>query len=777
MNNNTQQCVQYTRLSRFINRYPKAILVAIMLITAFFGYNMRYVKITSDLSDLLPQKHEYVQMHRQFQDTFGGGNTMFLTLSVKHGDIFNTETLKKVQKITHEALTWPGVNRFQVMSIAQQKVKSFNATAWGLEITPLMWPDVPETQKEMEKLKEAVYGNDLIHGALVSGDGKAALISVGFYEDRELNYLEIYNSVNNLCKSVEDSNTNVAVAGPIMLRGYIFDYLGQTKLIFILTALAMIVLLGVYTLRLRMVVMPVLSGVLTSIWGLGFIGLFGYSLDPLVLVVPLLITARTISHSVQFNERFTEEYQQSKNKDAAVQATVTGLFFPGMVGILTDAAGIAILILIPIPILQKTGIFASYWALTTIITVLFFNPAVLKLLPAGKVSEKENDWFKKIVLYRLALLNAGKRSWIVLGVTLVITILSVLGATRLRVGDVHQGSSILKPESQYNLDAKIINDYFLGMNPLLVVAEGADKDALFRPDVLGKIEEFQRYMSASPHIGGVMSVADLIKSMNMKMHEDNPKYKVVPYSESLVGQLFYLYLAGTNPGEVDSYVTSDNKSISIVAFCKDHTGDTIRSVISRLKNFAKSNTVEGLEFKFAGGIIGTLAAANEVIFESQLLLLILTFVITILFCSIAFKSFVAGILLTIPLAVSNYLVFTYMGIKGIGLNINTLPVATIAIGIGVDYGIYFFSRMQEVYPVSRDMESALFTSMYTTGKAICFTALTVAAGVFLWIFSSLKFQSDMGLLLTLVTGFHLLGTLILLPALILVIKPKVISRC
>ena len=777
MNNNTQECAPYSRLSRFISRYPVPILVAIILITVFFGYNMKYVKIASDLGDLLPQEHKYVKMHRQFQDTFGGGNTMFLTLSVKNGNIFNTQTLKKVQKITHEALTWPGVNRFQVVSIAQQKVKSFNATAWGLEITPLMWPDVPESQEDVEQLEKDVYGNDLIHGALVSGDGKAALISVGFYEDRELEYLKIFNLVNELCESVEDSNTDLAIAGPIMLRGYIFDFLGQTRLIFILTTLAMIVLLGVYTLRLRMVIMPMLSGVLTSVWGMGFIGLFGYALDPLVLVVPLLITARTISHSVQFNERFTDEYQESKDKDAAVQASVTGLFFPGLVGILTDAAGIAILILIPIPILQKTGIFASFWALTTIISVLFFNPALLKLLPAGKISEKGNEWFKKIVLYRLALMNVGKRSWIVLGVTLIITIAGVLGATKLKVGDVHQGSSILKPGSQYNIDAKIINDYFLGMNPMLVVAEGAEKDALFRPDLLGKIEEFQRYMSDSPHIGGAMSVADLIKSMNMKMNEDNPKYKVVPNTESLIGQLFYIYLGGTNPGEVDSFVTSDNKSVSIVAFCKDHTGDTIRSVIARLKDFVKSNHVEGLEFKFVGGIIGTLAAANEVIFESQLLLLILTFAITFLFCSIAFKSILAGILLTIPLAVSNYLVFTYMGIKGIGLNINTLPVATIAIGIGVDYGIYFFSRMIEVYPTSKDMESALFTSMYTTGKAISFTALTVAAGVFLWIFSSLKFQSDMGLLLTLVTVFHLLGTLILLPALILVTKPKIISKC
>jgi len=177
----------------------------------------------------------------------------------------------------------------------------------------------------------------------------------------------------------------------------------------------------------------------------------------------------------------------------------------------------------------------------------------------------------------------------------------------------------------------------------------------------------------------------------------------------------------------------------------------------------------------AAGVVGTLAAANDEIFKAQLQLLVMTFAVSIILCSIAYRSIVAGLLLAIPLAVANYLVFAYMGLKDIGLGINTLPVATIAVGIGVDYGIYFLSRMREEYKETKDLQSAFFITIVTTGKAITFTALTVALGVVFWAFSSLKFQADMGLLLTMVTFFHLIGTLVLLPALVLIVKPKFIT--
>jgi len=769
------QIPQDHKISNFIvsNRY--LILAVITCITVFFAFQIGKVKIKIDLNDLLPQKHEYVELHKKFRNIFGGANILFIDVFVKEGDIFNTETLKKIAYITEEVTFLPGVDRYKILSITQTKVKDIRSTKFGLEVNALI-PEIPETKEELEALRQKVYTNDMVYGALVSIDSKAALISVQFQEDFDLDYPFIFNKVQELCNKVRDTNTDVAVAGDPMVRGYIYSHLGQTKFIFFVTLLAMVLLMFIYTRNFQMVFMPVLSGILSAVWGLGFLGLLGYALDPLALVVPLLITARTLSHSVQFNERVIEEYSVHKNIVMACYSSVRALFFPGLAGILTDASGIAVLIIIPIPFLQKLGIVSSFWALSTIFTVLFFNPVVLLLMPPFIKQRKSEGGVYKKISEKTAMINSGRGCYYVLGVTLIIAIAGVFFAKELKVGDINPGTPILWPDSPYNEAARTLNKSFLGLDPMLIVVEGEEKDAVYEYDILHKIEAFQRQIEKLPTVGGSISIVDIIKKVNMNMNSGNDKWAFVPHSKEAIAVLYYLFYSGTDPGDLDAYSTHDNRSMSISVFFKNHQGDTLREALTTTKEFADNNPIKGATLKYAAGSVGTLAAANEEIFKTQVQILVMSFALTIFFCALAFRSLFAGILLVIPLAVTNYLIFAYMGLKGIGLNINTLPVATIAIGIGVDYGVYLLSRMKEQFNGDQDIWSSINIAIDTTGRAICFTALTVGLGVVFWAFSDIRFQAEMGMLLTLATILHLLGTLILLPALVMVFKPKFITR-
>jgi predicted RND superfamily exporter protein len=610
---------------------------------------------------------------------------------------------------------------------------------------------------------------------MVSIDSKSALVSAQFREDEDLDFKKIFQQVRQLCNAISDANTDVSVAGETMIRGYIYSFLGQTKCIFIVTVFAVLLLLFLYTRKLQMVVMPSISACVSAVWGLGFVGILGYDLDPLVLVVPLLITARTISHSVQFNERFIEEYEKNNDIKESTKATIIALFYPGLAGIITDALGIAVLAIIPIPFLQKLGVISAFWAFSTVFTVLLLNPLILIFLPPfSKKNQTKQGFFEKI-LVKISLFYTKKSSWIVIFVTVVLSIVAIIYQKELKVGDANPGSPLLWPDSQYNIDAKSINESFPGLDPLLVVLEGKEEKTMYNHHILSVLEKYQYYMQQLPTVGGSLSMADLVKKINMKLHEDHPKFEVIPPTRNEIGTLNYMLMQGSDRGDLDAFTTFDDKTGSVIIYFKNHLGDTIREAITATKEFIKDNPVKGAQFKMAGGVIGTLAAANEEIFKSQIKLLIMTFGLTIIFCALAFRSIVAAVLLAIPLAVSNYMVFAYMGLNHLGLNMNTLPVATIAIGIGVDYGIYFLSRVREEYPLTENLQKALTTTLITTGKAITFTALTVALGVVFWAFSSIRFQADMGLLLTIVTFFHLIGTLILLAALILVIKPKCIT--
>lgn len=768
-----------TKIADFIIKFRMPILILMVATTVFFFFQAGRVKINTDLTSLLPQKHPYVKLHNEFRDVFGGANIIFIKISVKNGDIFNARTLEKVKQITEDINYVPGVDRYKIVSIAHRKVKNIKISDWGVESLPLM-PDVPKTEEEMANFRNVVYSNLIVYGPLVSIDTKETLV-VARLKETEINYDLVYKEVKKICDPLRDANTDIAVAGDAMIRGYIYSFLGETKLIFVVTICSMFVLLFLYSRRAQMTIIPVICALVSTIWGLGFIGTMGFELDPLILVIPLLITARIVSHSVQFNERYREEIIIRKDARLAAHATVEALFFPGMAGVVTDAAGIGVIYLIPIPILQNLSLLSIVWAMSCIFTVFLMNPIIFSYLSPFYKGEKRKEKlefgvFEK-VLGKLQLFSIGRRSWVVIGVAALIGASSWTFASKMRVGDVNPGTPLLWPNSQYNRDAASINKSFSGLDPMLIVLEGKQKQDMYEYENLHRIEGFQRYMERVPGCGGTESIVDMLKLVNMRMHEDHPKWAVLPHSRKSIGMLFYLMQTGSYPGDLDPYITHEDRSASLNIYFKDHRGTTINTAVAAARAFIdidKGKDQEKASFKMAAGVIGTLAASNEEIFKSQVMVLFLSFFLTWLFASMAFRSATAGLLLIIPLGLANYFVFSYMGLSDIGLNINTLPVATIAIGIGVDYGIYFLSRLQEEYGKAKDLMKALYITLTTTGKAISFTALTVSLSVIFWCFSDIKFQAEMGLLLTIVTLLHLLGTLILLPALVVVTKPKFI---
>jgi predicted RND superfamily exporter protein len=770
------------KIANFITKYPFPILLLLLIVTVIMGLSATRVKIATSLEDLLPQKHANIQLQNKYEKYFGGSNMLYLGLSVKDGDIFNKETLTKVKRITEGLNYIDGVNRYKIYSISHRKVKDIKVNEWGISTPPLI-ENIPTTDEELKKLKDTVFNNSMVYGPLVSADFKSTLI-VAQLVSEGIDYSKILQDIKALCSENEDDNNVIAISGNAMIRAYLYSYLGETKLIFIITLLAMALLLFFYTRSAQMTIIPMLSALMSAIWGLGFIGYLGYVLDPLVLIVPILITARTLSHSLQFNERFIEEYANHGERKSAIQATIESLFVPGLVGIVTDAAGIFVLILVPIPILQKMGVFCVFWAFTTIFSVLFANPVYLHYFTFFQGRKKVDDKHKKIgfvdrmLLGTTVLYRGKKRSWIVVGICMMLGLVAWGYASQLKVGDVHPGSPLFWPKSDYNQAATFINNHFRGLDPMIIVLEGQQEGAMYSYQNLHSLEGLQLELENLETCGGTESIVDLIKAMDTLMHEDHPKWRVLPQTRKGIASLIFMYQAGADPGDLDRFLTVKNDVSSITAYFKDHTGETIRQAMGTSKNYIKSRKdfTEKATFYSASGVIGSLSALNDTIEKSAFLLLAMGFVLTYLFCSMAFRSFVGGFLLLVPLVVSNYLVYSYMGLAKIGLNVSTMPVATIAIGIGVDYGIYLLSRICEEYKRTNDWNQTFMETILTTGKAITFTAFTVIFGVVFWVFSSIKFQADLGLLLSIVTMFHLIGTLILLPALVFIIKPKFITK-
>lgn len=761
-------------LATWIVQKRLPVLVAILILTLLFGLSALRIEMYTAFSDLLPRDHPFIRVHNKFSKVFGGANLILLSVEVKQGDIFNSRTLEKIKHLTQMLELTPGASNYQIFSIARQKVKDVRATSWGLEVQPIMWPGVPQSQEDLEQLRNSVYANPTIAGRLVSMDGKAALITAAFHEER-LDYAKLFSRIRSAIHEVEDENTIVFAAGEPILYGWIYYHLRDIAVIIALTCLAIFGLLLLYYRNLNGVLIPALSAAVTFVWGTGFTALAGYNFEPLVLVVPFLIAARTISHSIQFRERFFEELERHGDKEKAAVESASGLLMPGGVSILTDAIGLIVLLVAPMPILTKLALAGSFWVLSNVVSVLILDPILCCYFPTPRRRPKggEGHWLDAPLRGLGNFCTASPGRWMVLALFAGVVIWSFYWNQFLTVGDSRPGSPILWPESNYNVSVRHINEKFQGTDHLYVIVEGNEEKAAKSPKVLKTMEAFQRHMERSPHVGGTDSLVGLTRQINAVLHHNDPRWGILPKSDVEVGGLVMVAEHGSEPGDFDRWVNYNFQNANITLFLYDHKGDTIRDIIRRAKEFITRHPMEEAEFRLAGGLVGVLAAGNETIERYHIVILGLMLAAQLIFCALGFRSIFAGLLFVGVVFISNTFGMALMAFFNIGLNVNTIPVMSLGVGFGVDYGIYIVSRAIEEYQRQEgaDLRTALIEGVATAGKAVLYTAFLISAGIMFWVFSPLRFQAEMGYGLLIILTMNMLGGLVLLPAFISLARP------
>jgi predicted RND superfamily exporter protein len=823
-------------------RFRLMVLVLLAAVTVGLGWKIGEVRVNSETTDLFPSDHPYVETFMKYKDIFGGANTALIVVEVKDGDIFNVPMLQKIKEITKEVELLPGINNYQVLSLAQRKVKDITVdfTPEGplFKAEPVMWPEVPTTPEGIERLKEVVYSSPRIFGTLVSKDSKAALVVAGFL-DNELDPPKLWLALEEMEKKYEDGNTQMYIIGRPVMLGQIWQQMGLIRWLLLATLAAVVFTLIFYFRDFRGVMIPLATAVVSAVWGLGFIGWLGYNFDPLVIVVPFVISARGLSHSVQLIERYMEEIVAGKERKVAAVDTFAGLFSPTMVSIVADAICVFLVAIATIPLMQKLAVMGGFWILTFIFSDLVMNPVVLSLLPVPKHPATDKATMLDRLLGWVGEICVGRGRYAVLVVTAVVGVVGYLAARTLVIGDVHPGTPMLWPDSRYNKDTDHIAQKFGNTEQLNVIVEGkecpeppreelleehgcaddlgtcydapdmtctqdeecfgcdvaagtcktdrgrkcaADLDCVSRecnpiksPVVLQNIESFQRYMETLPEVGSSMSVAGFLPSVIGAMHANDPKWEIIPRDRRDAGFFLGMIFSSSEPGDLSRYVTQDAKRATITLYLEDHKGETLRKVVHHAKKFIESHPMDEAEFLLASGYGGLLAAVNEIITRADFIVTLLAFLTVFICCALAYWSIVAGILFLVPLLVSNYVTYAVMGALEIGLDVNALPVVTLGIGLGVDYGLYIVSRIQEEYAVSHDMAAAIRRAVTTAGKAVVFTATTMVAGIIPWAWSFLKFQADMGILLAVWMCVSMLGGLILLPVLVYLIRPRFVT--
>jgi hypothetical protein len=823
---------------RFLLRRRLAVAVVIALLTVFFAWQCTHIRVLPQFLDFYPSTakvtvfgkeitwrrgHPYIDIYNDFRKMFGSANILTVILEVKQGSIYNPTTLQKLDEMTRFLTETRGVVPNQVMSIAHPNMKSISAWGDAIQVREVYYPTVPRTREDAERVKLAVYQTKGIRGLYVSEDDTAALVHAGFWEE-ELDYGYLEARIDELRAKIADDDHAVYVTGFPWLYTSVQRYVPEVQQVFVVTVAALAFLLWNYFRTWTGVWVPIFSGLLSSVWALGLVPLLGLSLDPLVLVVPMFLSARALSHSVQSMDRYHEEYHRTGDRETAIVVSYSQLFPPAIASILADAGAMLLVTIAPIPLIQKVAVFSCFWILSIAVSVVTLHPIILTVTSPPGVPGPYPPWARRLgrgvlalgvaafalwslraslslltpaeliglllfgaVLYRwheeiyrgitraVIAASAGNRRWIGAGVTILLFVVCPMFGWRLRVGDMTPGSALLFPEHEYNVAYAKLNEKFLGANQLVVIADTGEPDGMKDVEPLTTIEEFADHMEAIPGAGVSVTVIDIVKQLARLFHEGEPKWGFVPDHKKYIAELFFQFTQSGQAGDLDRFLSADARYGTVVTLFHEYSHDVISHAIAQAKDWAAANSGEHVRFLFAGGLFGVLAAVNEVVEDSYWLTLGLVLAGVAFFLYLTYGTLVGTLILMIPVVLSQLACEAFMYLWHIDLNVNSLPIAAAGAGVGVDYGIYHFSRMIDAFDEGRSLDDAIDYATETTGRAIIFTATTMVTGTIFWWFSDLKFQAEMGLLLALLMIFNTAGGLILVPAWMKIIRPRFLT--
>jgi predicted RND superfamily exporter protein len=761
---------------RFLLKFRWPVLAFLTAMTLFLSYYALHMRVYTNFFDLYPPGHPYIQLYQQYRRMFGTANVLVMAIEKKEGDIFNVDTINKIDWATRQVLETAGVNPYQLRSLTHPKLKNIRITGAMITAYPIMYPAPPKTPEDVKPIKNAVYTNEGVHGFYVSRDNTNALISAGFWEEG-VDFRNLYDRMNHIRTELEKDGTHrVYVAGFPMLYAWIFSYKNYIFAVIGITTLIILIMLWFYFRTFTGVWVPLFSGLLSSVWALGFAGYYGFNLDPLVLVVLVLITARALSHSVQSMERYHEEYHRLQDKQEAILSSYISLFSPALVSIASDGLAILTLALAHIPLIQKLAYVSSFWVFTISISVVTLHPIILYIIPPPphdpKSGTRFSDHFYNAINRAMVSISQGNARYAVIGGFSVALVIGMAYAQYLKIGDVSIGKALLYDDHDYNVSYDKVNQKFVGASQLVILAEGKEIGVIKDPQILQTLEKFQRHMEQQQLVGGSITVTTMARRLYQMFQEGIPKWAIIPDNPRDVGNIFYQFLNTIGADDLDTFLDKNSQNATITIFYKDYNHETVVGSIEKAKEFIEQNPVENVQFRLAGGLLGILAAVNEEVEWSYKWNLILVMVTVFVLSVLTYASVVGALIVVIPSIVAQPLSEAIMYGMGIDANINSLPVAAVGIGIGIDYGYYVLSRIVEEFQKFGDHDRAIEEALMTTGRAIMFTGTTLTVSVIFWIFFPMKFQSEMAVLLTLLLFFHVVGALAFIPGTVSLLKPR-----
>lgn len=767
------------------------VLILMVLLTMLFGYGVTKIKLDSSIEKYIPLNHEYIRNFLVHKDDMKSGvANVKIAVEATDGDIFSKDYMETLSKINDDVFFVKGVDRSGMQSLWTPNTRWTEVTEEGFQGGPVIPSTYDGSEESLDKVRQNVLKSGQV-GRLVSNDFRSSIIDVPLVEKdpetgEKLSYQQFSRDLEEKIRSKYGSDQyRIYITGTPKKLGDLMDGAAKIALFFLAAMIATAILLFLYSRCPKGTIVPILASLIAVVWQLGALALMGYTLDLYSVLVPFLVFAIGISHAVQIINGIAIEAGKGANHLLAARRAFRGLYVPGMLALLSDGMGFLTLLFIDIGVIQELAIAASVGVAMIIISNLVLLPIIMSFIGisqsgvrhAQKVEASEPKLWKTLSFF------ANKKvAPFPIVIAIVMAIFGYQMSQGLKIGDLDKGAPELRADSRYNLDNDfMVSNYSTSSDVLVVMVETA-KEQCNSFKVMDAVDRFMWYMENVPGVQSTTSLVTVSKLVTKAMNEGNLNWSALSRNQTILN---------TSIQRAPSALLNPDCSMApVIVYLNDHKAETLETAVAAVEAFKSDYddsidekyfgyTIPEIEqaiengeidsvpvrFQLASGNAGIEAATNQVIADAQDTMLIFVYVVVFVLCFLTFRSFTAVACILIPLALTSILSQALMTYLGIGVKVATLPVIALGVGIGVDYGIYIYSRLEVMLIAGKTMQEAFLETLKSTGKAVSFTGVTLALGVATWILSPIKFQADMGILLTFMFLWNMLGALILLPAL------------
>jgi len=745
------------RLADFVIRYRWPIIAAHLVFAVAFIIPLSHATVDPDVQNMLPPDMKERKDLQRIEELFGGSEIALIIIEAD--DILAEETLDRAAKIAERVRTIPGVDRVTTLPNV-----GHDEFADEEELTP------HEKQRRREEARASIRANDLIYGVLVSRDFRYLAIVVKL-SAQSSETLRICRDIRQVVSEIPGPE-NILFGGLPFIKERISEDVPKDMFFFLPTGvLVMMLFLFLSFRQWRGVFLPFSIVVMSIIVSMGCIVLFGWKIQTVTMILPVIMIAVANNYAVHLVSRYQQDNRDdcSLTADELARGGIASLGAPVIATGVTTLGGLLSLLTHRLGPAKQLGILAAIGVSFALLASLFFVPAVLSLLkrphPIITADIKKRPRLER-VLYQIAFV-VSKNPKIILGMTLAAAGVALFFIPRLTaesnlVRYYPAGSEVVKV-------SEIVNSQFGGGQIVNVIVEGDIKS----PEVLREMASFETEIEKLPKVGKTTSIARLIRFISRNIHQPGePGYDTIPDTRGAVD--FYLseHARMTDPREMSYLVDEQFSHAQIMVQINDEGSGAIKRVVQQVNELTKGKRF----FTLVGGTGYIFAALMEEVARGQITSLVLSVFIVAVLVMILFRSVVAGIVSAIPLALALVFLFGIMGGAGIPLDIATAMLSSIMIGVGVDYTIHFLWRYREELSSGKTPEKAVRKTLRTTGRGIIFNAVSVMLGFSVLMFSVFMPIKFFGLLIVLAISTCLAGALFIMPAYCMLFRPRFLER-